>query len=111
MNEREAEAILLRHSRREAAVVIVVWVLALLWVVGYCYLYGYAHDAQSWPVRWGLTQPRDADDLKMIAGFPDWVFVGIMVPWLICTVFTIIFCFFMTDDDLGPTGEDIPDGH
>jgi hypothetical protein len=111
MTDREPQARLIRHARREAAVVLVVWAAALSWAVGYCYLHGYKHDATSWVVRWGLAEVRTAEDLRLIAGFPDWVFAGIVVPWLLCTTFTIAFCFFMTDDDLGPAKEGAADGH
>jgi hypothetical protein len=111
MPDRDAEARLVRHARREAAIVLAVWAAALLWTVGTCYLRGYRHAPDSWPVRWGLAEPRTADDLRLIAGFPDWIFVGLVVPWLLCTAFTIGFCFFMTDDDLGPAREGAADGH
>ncbi len=111
MQEREGEVRLLRHARREAVIVLAVWALALVWAVGCCYLRGYRHDENSVVVRWKLTEPRTADDLKLIAGFPDWVFVGIVVPWLLCTAFTLGFCFFMTDDDLGPAREGTLDEH
>jgi hypothetical protein len=111
MPDREPEVRLIRHARREAAIVLTVWALALAWVVGYCYLHGYRHDEDSAVVRWGLAEPRTADNLNLIAGFPDWVFVGIVVPWLLCTAFTLVFCFFMTDDDLGPPREGTLDEH
>ncbi len=111
MPDREAEVRLIRHARREGAIVLTVWALALAWVVGYCYLRGYRHDENSAVVRWGLAEPRTAADLKLIAGFPDWVFAGIVVPWLLCTAFTLVFCFFMIDDDLGPAREGTLDEH
>ena len=111
MTDREGEVRLVRHARREAAVVLAVWAAALLWSVGYCYLHGYRHDETSWVVRQGLAGVRTADDLRLVAGFPDWVFVGVLVPWVLCTAFTITFCFFMADDDLGPAREGTADGH
>ena len=111
MPVREGEVRLLRHARREAVIVLAVWSLALVWAVGYCYLRGYRHDKDSIVVRWKLAELRTAEDLKLLAGFPDWVFVGIVLPWLLCTSFTLAFCFFMTDDDLGPAREGTLDGH
>jgi hypothetical protein len=65
----------------------VIWTLALAWSVGASYLFGYQ---------------RDAGDIQLILGMPDWVFWGIAVPWAICVAFTVWFCFFyMADDDLG----------
>ena len=78
---------LLRHARREGLLLMAVWLLALLWSVGYSRLFGYA---------------RNPDDITLILGMPDWVFWGIAVPWVICVAFTVWFCFFfMADDDLG----------
>ena len=102
MTDLEAQARLLPHARREALVVMIVWLLALAWTVGYCYLRGYQHPPDGWAVRAGLAAPRQAEDLGQVAGFPDWVFVGILLPWLVCTLFTIAFSLFgMRDDPLG----------
>jgi hypothetical protein len=107
MSDRESATRLFRHARREAIVVIIVWALALTWTVGYCYLRGYQHDETSWVVQQGLAQPHTPDDFRQIAGLPEWVFFGILLPWLACTAFTIGFCLFgMTDDDLGREAEE-----
>src|SRR5207249_8942518 len=97
---------LFRHARREAWIVLGVWAVSLVWAVGYCYLYGYQHSADSCVVQWGLVSPRTPADFAMIAGMPDWVFFGILVPWLLCTAFTFGFCFYMKDDDLGGEAEE-----
>jgi hypothetical protein len=35
-------------------------------------------------------------------GIPDWVFYGLIVPWLVCIAITFWFClFYFADDDLG----------
>ncbi|HZT78854.1 MAG TPA: hypothetical protein VFA26_01425 [Gemmataceae bacterium] len=101
-DRRRAAARLFRHARREAAVVLLVWAAALAWTVGYCYLRGYRHEPDSWPVRLGLAPAGEPPDLAAILGLPGWVFWGILLPWLVCTAFTFAFCLFgMTDDDLG----------
>jgi hypothetical protein len=77
----------LRSARREASVVLAVWLAALVYTVGYCYVFGYG---------------RDPDSLRFVLGFPDWVFWGILAPWTACTAISGWFAFvFMTDDDLG----------
>jgi hypothetical protein len=77
----------LRSARREALVVLAVWLTAMLYTVGYCYAFGYRRDPES---------------LTFVLGFPDWVFWGIVTPWTVCTLFSGWFAFaFMTDDDLG----------
>jgi hypothetical protein len=102
MSDPASAARLFRHARREALVVIVVWALALFWTVGYCYLYGYQHEADSWVVKAGLAPPPDARTFQPILGLPRWVVYGIVLPWLACTAFTVLFSLFgMTDDDLG----------
>jgi hypothetical protein len=107
MTDRHAAARTFRHARREAVFVLIVWALALVWTVGYCYLRGYQHAPDSWVVRAGLAAERTPDNFRTVAGLPDWVAVGIVLPWLICTAITIAFClFFMTDDDLGTEAEE-----
>jgi len=92
----------LHNARREAIVIGVVWLLSLIWVVGYCYLRGYIHTADSWAVRMGFATPRTAENFHAILGIPDWILFGIFIPWLICTLFTVWFgLVFMAEDDLG----------
>ena len=93
------------HSRREALVILGLWVAMLLWAVPYCYLNGYAGDV-------------DPEQVRTVWGLPSWVFWGIVAPWIFADLFTIWFCFFyMVDDDLGEAheGEDlreeIPERH
>lgn len=76
------------HSRREAIVIVTTWFLALLWTVPYCYFNGY-QTAES---------PRV---VEFILGMPDWVFWGVAMPWMVCNLFTVWFCFgYFVDDDL-----------
>ncbi len=78
---------LLRSARREALVVGVTWVCAMSWSVGYCAWFGYG---------------RSIDGLTFVWGIPDWVFWGIVAPWLACIAFSFFFgARFMGDDDLG----------
>ncbi len=77
----------LRSARREAIFVLVLWVAAVTYSVTYCYLNGYGRSVES---------------LTFVLGFPDWVFYGIVVPWLACVAISYWFShFFMTDEDLG----------
>jgi hypothetical protein len=81
---------LLRHARREGLVILAAWALALVWSVGYSRLFGYVGPG------------GEIREIRLILGIPDWVFWGIVVPWAVCLVFSVWFCFrFMTDDDLG----------
>lgn len=80
------------NSRREAILITVVWLCAMLWSVPYCYINGY-------PVNF------DSDTFQTVWGIPAWVFWGIGVPWVVANMLTIAFCVFvMKDDDLEPTG-------
>lgn len=78
---------LLHHARREASVIMAVWAVALAWTIGVGYFLGYDRDVQS---------------IRLILGMPDWVFWSVVVPWVVCFLFSFWFCFFyMADDDLG----------
>jgi len=86
----------LRSARREALVVLAVWLAALVYTVGYCYAFGYG---------------RDPETLAFVFGVPDWVFWGIIAPWAACVVFSCWFAFvFMTDADLGEELADDQEG-
>jgi hypothetical protein len=80
---------------REALVVVVVWLLALIYSVSTCYRLGYN---------------RPVSELKLVLGMPEWVFWGILVPWTACTVFSWIFGrLFIQDEHLGEDLEESDD--
>jgi hypothetical protein len=86
---------LLRHARREGLVIMAVWALALVWSVTSGYLLGYG---------------RDAAEVGLILGIPDWVFWSVVLPWGLCLLFSVWFCFgYMADDDLGHDPDERPD--
>lgn len=75
------------HARREAVFIFLLWVACLLWCVPYCYMNGYVPDGEEVPLMWGM---------------PKWIVYGILGPWLIADVITILFCIFIfREDDLG----------
>ena len=78
---------ILQTARREALVVAAMWVAAGTWAVGYSYTHGY-----------GATP----DKLHFTLGFPTWVFWGIVVPWVLCALASLVIAnVVMTDADLG----------
>jgi hypothetical protein len=83
------------QTRREAALVLIVWLIACIYSVGYCGLFGYN---------------RPARDIVLVLGFPDWVFWGIVVPWLACTLVSYLIAqFYMRDEIIAPEGDDMND--
>jgi len=81
----------LTSARRESLIVFAVFLIAMTYTVTYCARHAY---------------DRTAEDLTYVLGFPDWVFWGIVVPWLCCSAFSIFFgAWFMQDDDLGQEPE------
>ena len=81
------------HSRREALIILCLWVACLVYAVPYCYINGYSQEV-------------DPAQLETVVGIPAWVFWGIAFPWILATLFTIFFCLFvMRDDDLGTVSE------
>lgn len=90
MPERREDPVL-KSARREALVVLVLWLAAMTYTVTYCYLFGYG---------------RSLEELTFILGFPDWVFWGIIAPWAVCLVLSYWFShLFMRDEDLGEDRE------
>ena len=85
------------ESRREALIILLLWVAALLWAVPYCYLNGF-------------PETFVAEEFSTVWGIPSWLFWGIAVPWLLADVFTLWFCFFyMKDADLEEEGATEPE--
>lgn len=85
--EQTVEDPLLRSARREACLVFCIWLAALLYTIGYCYVFGYGRGSQP-PTLW--------------FGVPDWVLWGIVLPWTLCTAIAWWFgLWFMSDDELG----------
>jgi len=83
------------HARHEALIVLVVWALATTYSVTYYYLYGYGARGR---------------ELRFVLGFPDWIFWGIITPWMVCSVFLIGFSmWYMRDYDWGGENAADPD--
>lgn len=79
------------HSRREAVVILLVWVATFAWTVPYCYVYGY-------------SAPADPAALELVFGMPAWVTWGVGVPWVVAGLVSIALCaWFIRDDDLEPS--------
>lgn len=74
----------MRSARREAVVSLALGGLALTYTIGYAALFGYG---------------RSLDSLTFVFGVPDWVFWGIIVPWLACLAASWWFSFWFVEDD------------
>jgi len=86
---------LVRSSMREALLVTAIWFIAGTWSISVCYLMGYNRSVES---------------LKLVFGFPDWIFWGIVIPWMTCTVVSILFgLIFIRDGELGQDLENADD--
>lgn len=88
---------LVRSTRREALIVLVIVAAAMTWTIGYCSVHAYE---------------RPAEDIQIIFGFPDWIVWGILLPWLACSAVSIVFALgIMSEDPLGSAVETWdPDG-
>jgi uncharacterized membrane protein len=86
MNQRLEDPVL-TSARREALLVLAIWLVACVSSIGICYRLGYG---------------RDAATLTYVLGFPDWIFWGIIVPWTVCTVLCFVVPYYViTDEELG----------
>jgi len=82
----------LRNARREAWIILSAWAIATLYCCTYFYLFG--------SIRPG--RPLGRADVQPVLGIPSWFMFGVLLPWGVCGVFTVIFAgFVMGDDDLG----------
>jgi hypothetical protein len=75
------------HSRREAILVLLVWILCGIYTVTYSFLDGFHCDPAALETWWGI---------------PRWVLLGVIAPWLAATIFAGWFALsYIKDDDLG----------
>ncbi|HET6423261.1 MAG TPA: DUF997 family protein [Planctomycetaceae bacterium] len=74
---------LLTSARRETVITVVLWAAAMIYTVGVSVAWGYG---------------RDPSTLKYVLGFPDWVFWGIVVPWLAFTLISAVFAMGVMQD-------------
>lgn len=83
----------LHAAWREALVVFALWGAAMAWSVGYCAL-------RAYPPKEKLAEA--AANLTFTLGFPTWVFYGIVLPWVLCVLASLLISrFVMRDADLG----------
>ncbi len=95
MPERPEDPVL-KSSRREAVVALLLFAAACVWTLLYTALRGYG---------------RKAETLTFVLGMPDWVFWGILLPWGASFVAAFWFAYgFMKDEDLGQEKDAGSDG-
>lgn len=81
-----------RTARREALLVVGIWLVAIIYSISTCYWLGYN---------------RPAAEAKLVWGFPDWIFWGVVAPWVICSGIAWAFgARFVHDSHLG---EELPE--
>jgi hypothetical protein len=112
-NDAPQEDPVYRHSLREGILILAIWGLCLVYTCTYCYLFGYlSHEPHPSPVgpslgEWlGPLTAFDRDPATLTTplglGIPDWIFYGVVLPWLLCIGVTFWFClFYFVEDDLG----------
>jgi len=100
------------HTRREAKIILSMWLIAMIYTCTYCYLFGYSthpsDPAATGPAVSSLVGPLESFDRQpdsittpLGLGIPDWVFYGVALPWLVCILVSIVFCLtIFKEDDL-----------
>lgn len=101
-----------RNSLREAKFILGLWACCFVYTVTFCYSYGYlVHEpllSSFGPAVTDLFGPLESLNripesvtYPLGLGIPDWVFYGVVLPWIICIVLTFWYGFyFFVDDDL-----------
>jgi hypothetical protein len=86
MNSRPEDPVLI-SARREALLVLIIWLTACVFSLTVCYRLGYG---------------RDITTMTYVLGFPDWVFWGVVAPWTVCALLSFVLSYFVIrDEDLG----------
>lgn len=103
---------LYRNSLREARLILIIWFLCGIITVTICYLFGYlSHEPDLNSTGPDLVNifgsfekfDRTPESLTtpLGLGIPDWIFYGIVIPWLVCIGFTFWFCLsYFSEDEL-----------
>ena len=95
MTPRREDPVLV-SARREALVVLGMFLAAMAWTIGYTAAYGY--------------EPQDPPQL--VLGVPSWVMWGVFMPWTVCTIASMVLAWwFMADADLGEDPEEVRGEH
>jgi len=72
------------RARKEALWILLSFAVCLVWTIGYSALTGYEIDTEN---------------LKLILGFPSWVFWGVAIPWIVATLFSIWFAMRVLESE------------
>lgn len=84
-----------RWACREAWTTLLIWVCATAYTALFCLARGYRREPES---------------IAFVLGFPDWVFWGVLAPWLVCMVLTTAFALLMKEEELEPDRYDYGEG-
>lgn len=86
---------LVRHSRMEAAVAGLIWLAFMTSVVG---------------ISFALGSGRKPADVTYVFGVPDWVFFGVVIPWVVGVGVSYWYAFtFVRDESIGEDPGASPD--
>ncbi len=96
MTESREDPILV-SSRREAMIVAGLWIVAMIYSVLFSWYYGYPRSFEDVKV----------EEVKFVWGIPFWAFWGVFVPWISCSIISILFGLVCMKDE--PLGEDLGD--
>lgn len=81
------------RTRREALWVVLLWIAACLYTVGYAALFAYRKEAPP-ALLWGI---------------PTWVWGGILLPWAVCALASFWFALRGMEDEALGEDHDLPD--
>lgn len=80
------------NSLKDARFGMTFWALATTAVCGLSYFLGYQRAGHK------LT----STDIQPVLGIPQWFFISVLVPWVLCSIVCVVYAgFIMTDEDLG----------
>lgn len=75
------------NSLREMRIMLSAWGTCLCWTIGYCWLAA------------GSVSQTDGE-AALMWGFPSWVTIGVIIPWILCGFFSVCFALFgIAEDD------------
>lgn len=50
-------------------------------------------------ISYFMGYSRNPEEIKLILGFPDWIMLGVLLPWILIVLFTVFYSMALMKGD------------
>lgn len=50
-------------------------------------------------ISYFMGYSRNPEEIKLILGFPDWIMLGVLLPWVLIVLFTVFYSMALMKGD------------